>query len=282
MQVDERNSFESILERYRKALARLSGLGLRLSVTSRLRQYESDLVAVIDDPRPALEGNIVYAMAFTLREIDEIIEITEHLPDTPDVALMALLRRLHQGNANPDDDITAEAREAQYELYLGTVLRRAGIPTQHGKPDLVAHLNDRDHYLEAKRPSNPQRVDDRLRSAVHQARMFPSAGIVALSLDQVVRPKNKLLEIHDFEDLAPNVASLVQRYMSDSMPMLRGRLLDEPIDVLVLTLRMPGRVTTTGHLALGTNLHVELLVKYDSPSVAFAKHLASAYMSAQL
>src|SRR2546425_10388097 len=107
-------------------------------------------------------------MAFDLREIDEIVEIMESLPTIPDTATLRLLRRLHEGAEHPDDDRSGVAREAQYELYLGAVFRRAGIDVRHGDPDLVATWSKHDHYFEAKRPSSPDRVDDRIRSAVRQ------------------------------------------------------------------------------------------------------------------
>ena len=113
-------------------------------------------------------------MAFDLREIDEIIEIVESLPPEPDTGCLRLLRQLQSGSENPDMNVSDSTRDAQYELYLGTILRRANIHAIHGTPDLTAEWSGTRYHIEAKRPASANRVDDRLRSAVHQIRRLPA------------------------------------------------------------------------------------------------------------
>lgn len=284
MQADEYNDFPSLLLRYKNALARLESLGVRVSASSRLRKYASRLETAIDDPRPAVEEEFIFAMAFALREVDEIIELVEHLPRTLDPATLRLLRDVHRGAEHPDDDdASSSARESQYELYLGAVLRRAGLPARHGSPDLVAEYNGRDHYIEAKRPSSAQRVDDRIRSAVHQLRRLSRPGIIALSLDQVLRPPRSILSAPALWALAPEVARRVQQHVVENLPMWKARLRNEPVDAVLLTTRVPGRLESTGHLVLGSSLHIEMISAEDteSSSASFIRHAAQAYLAAQ-
>ena len=194
MRIDEYNSFKSLLARYRTALRRLEENGIRVADGCRLRSYEIRLDRLLRDPRPAVESEVVFAATFDLREIDEIIEIIEQLPDSPDSGSLQLLRKLAGGNDHPDDDSSAPAREAQYELYLGAVLRRAGISAKHGAPDLVANWQGEEFFIEAKRPASERRFDDRLRSAVHQIRRLPRPGIIAICADQLLRPTGSLAE----------------------------------------------------------------------------------------
>ena len=155
MRIDQYNSFSSLLRRYGAALSRLEECGVRVAQQSRLRTYEQRLSQLVADPRAAVEADLVFAATFDLREIDEIIEIVEHLPDSVDSSALELLSKVTGGNDHPDDDASnAAARDAQYELYLGTVLRRAGIDVRHGAPDITASWRGEEFFIEAKRPGS--------------------------------------------------------------------------------------------------------------------------------
>lgn len=279
MRVDEYNSFESLLLRYREALACLEIRGVRVVDQCRLRSYESRLSQLLTDPRPAVEGELVFAATFDLREIDELIEIVEHLPDSIDPSTFDLLRKLAGGNEHPDDDASAPAREAQYELYLGTVLRRGGIPAHHGAPDLAADWQGQQYFIEAKRPGSSKSLDDRLRSAAHQIRKLPRLGIVAICADQLLRPACGLIEVSVHDELALAVDGLLMNFIREHRDVLRRRLSNEPLAALLWTARLPARISSTGHSALGTSLRLEILS--PGPEAAFASAAMDAYLKAQ-
>jgi hypothetical protein len=280
MRLDEYNAFKSLLPRYRAALRRLEENGVRVADGCRLRSYETRLNQLLLDPRPAVEAELVFVATFDLREIDEVIEIIEHLPDSLDTGSLQLLRKLAGGNEHPDDDSSAPAREAQYELYLGSVLRRAGISVQHGTPDLVANWDGQDFFIEAKRPASPKRFDDRLRSAVHQIRRLARPGIVAICADQLLRPSGGLMAVATHDDLAQKVDDLLVSFILGRGQMLRNRLEGEPVAALLWTARLPARIDSTGHSALGTSLRLEMLLP-GTREVDFASATMFAYLAAQ-
>ena len=280
MRVDEENSFEFQLARYRRALAGLGEMGIPAMPGSRLRVYEQELVSIIEDPRPSIEEDTIYSLAFTLREVDEIVDIVEWLPANVDASTRDLLRKMRGGANNPDEEAGDAAREAQYELYLGSVFRRAGIPAVHGKPDLSAPFQGQNFFIEAKRPGKIERVDDRLRHAVNQFRVLAQAGVIALSVDQVIRPKKTLLNVPEPGDLANAVATILQRFVLQHMNVWRNRLSGEPVHVLLLTARVPAWIMSTGHVSLGTNLHLEPLAADDDAVVQFARQTIGQYLSA--
>jgi hypothetical protein len=228
-----------------------------------------------------VDVDLVFRAAFALREIDEINEITEHLPRQPDAELNKLLVRISGGTDNPDEESTAEAREAQYEAYLGTVFRRAGMTTIHGKPDLTVRNNGVDYYVEAKRPGSARRVDDRVRSAVHQLREAPRAGVIALSLDQVIRPMGSILSAPTFDAIAPDVARLVNGFVVANSHLWRNRLTSEPVEAVLLTARLPARLAQTGHLVTGTNIHLEPISPVSPEVGVFLEAALEAYMQSQ-
>lgn len=261
MRVDEYNSFATQLKRYVSALGRLESLHIRLADGCRLRAYQKRLAQVTVDPRSAVESQMVFAATYDLREIDEINEIVENLPATLDTATFDLLQKIASGSEHPDDELGAPAREAQYELYLGTMLRRGGISAEHGKPDLVASWHNEDFFIEAKRPTSAKRFDDRLRSAVHQARALVRPAIIAISLDQLVRPPESLMVVDNFDTLAPAIDALVTRFVFKQAQILRKRLsVNEPVAALLLTARVPARIASTGHSSLGTSIQLHRLM----------------------
>jgi hypothetical protein len=230
-----------------------------------------------------LEKELVFALAFDLREIDELNEILGYLPTPIDSNTLDLLKKISGGSDHPDDESAAAAREHQYELYLGTVLRRAGVTARHGAPDLAATWRSKTFFIEAKRPSSISRVDDRLRKAVHQIRRLPSPGIIALSLDQVLRPAHGILGVRGPDDLAPAVELLIQQFEFEHAHVLRKRLANEPVAALLMTARIPGRLESTGHTALGSclrTMRVQLSCE-ESDAGAFIEKVVEAYMKAQ-
>ena len=280
MRADEYNSFQKQLGRYRAAISRLEHFNIRVAGGSRLRVYERRIKRLLSDLRPAVEADLVFSASFDLRELDEVIEIVNYLPAEPDPATLELLGKLVGGTEHPDDERSASAREAQYELYLGSVFRRAGIPARHGAPDLACEWRDQSFFVEAKRPASPNRLDDRLRSAVHQIRKLPQPGIIAISADQLVRPSGGLLTVPGFDDLGRAVERLVVEFTIDNAHVLRSRLIGEPIAALLWSARVPARILATGHSALGTVLKPEVLV--DTGGVGdFVKQAVEAYIRAQ-
>jgi hypothetical protein len=281
MRVDESNSFATQLERYGSALGRLESMHVRLAAGCRLRAYQKRLTQLTVDPRSAVESQLVFTATYDLREIDEINEIVENLPATLDTATLDLLQRVAGGSEHPDDELDAPAREAQYELYLGTMLRRGGIPARHGKPDLVASWHNEEFFIEAKRPASVKRFDDRLRSAVHQVRTLIRPGIIAISLDQLVRPAERLMVVDDFDALAPAVDDLVTKFVFEQAHILRERLPNEQIAALLLTARVPARIASTGHSSLGTSIQLHPLLE-GSVEFAFARAIMSLFAEPQV
>ncbi|HUZ95734.1 MAG TPA: hypothetical protein VMU57_12565 [Edaphobacter sp.] len=261
MRVDEYNSFANQLQRYASALSRLESLHIRLADGCRLRAYQKRLAQVTVDPRSAIDSQLVIAVTYDLREIDEVNEIVENLPATLDSETLTLLQKVASGSEHPDDELDAPGREAQYELYLGTMLRRGGIPARHGKPDLVATWHNKEFFIEAKRPASAKGFDNRLRSAVHQARALVRPGIIAVCVDQLVRPADGLMVVKDFNALAPSVDNLVRKFVVEQAHTLRKRLsTNEPVAALLLTARVPARIAATGHSSLGTSIQLHPLL----------------------
>jgi hypothetical protein len=231
-------------------------------------------------PRPTIEASKAFAASFALREIDEIIEIVENLPALIDAPIFELLNKLTGGNDHPDGEASSAARDAQYELYLGTVLRRAGIPVCHGAPDITAKWQGEDFFIEAKRPGSARGLDGRLRSAVRQLRKLSRPGVLAVSADQLLRPSGGVLEVELHDELTSAVDDLLRRFIIGHGQILRKRLGNERLAALLWTARLPAQIGCTGHLALGTSILLER-DSPESPEACFASIAMDAYLKAQ-
>ena len=151
----------------------------------------------------------------------------------------------------------------------------------HGKPDLMVRIEEGRFYLEAKRPGSEERVDDRVRSAIHQLRAAPKPGILALSLDQVIRPRGSVLSSPVLDFVAPEVARLVRQFIAAKLKIWRNRLSGEPVDAVLFTARVPARLESTGHLVLGTNIHLEPLSQVSTEVESLLQKAVQAYLAAQ-
>lgn len=256
---DEQNRFTSLLGRYTAALGSLQNWGIAISPSSRLRAYEKGLDEAIRNPNPYVEAAFAHQMMFDLREIDEIIEIVGSFGASPSENELKRLRLLSAGTDLPDDDATARAREAQYELYLRAVLSKAGSAIL-GDPDLMVAIEGITFPIEAKRPGSLPRFDDRLREAVGQLEARGNKGVVAISLDQVLRPRGHFVKVPTREALPKATFSLLQEFADGQQGVIRKRVENRPVTALLLTARIPATVEAEGLLSLGSALHIEAFV----------------------
>lgn len=200
---DEYNTFADQLRRYETALDRLIALDLRIAQSSRLNAYLRRLRQVTNDPSPYVDLALADQLTFDLREIDELIEIVEAVPQAPTPAELDRLRLVQKGHENPDEPTADKARDAQYELYLRAVFGKGGLQVEFREPDLVVAVAGREVHIAAKRPTSLARFDDRFRDAIDQIERCPPPGVVAISLDRVIRPRKGLLAVPSMAALQP-------------------------------------------------------------------------------
>jgi hypothetical protein len=256
---DEYNAFADQLQRYEGTLNRLNKLGLRIARSSRLYAYLRRLTQVTNDPNPFIPQALADQLTFDLREIDELIEIVEAVSDEPSPGELELLRLVQKGHESPDGTTTDKARDAQYELYLRAIFKKGGLEVAFREPDLVMTITGRKVHIAAKRPSSLSRLDDRLRDANGQVELHPAPGLVAISLDRIIRPRNGLLAVADMAALQPAVKDLVELFFYDNARSIARRVAGRRLAGVFFTTRLPGRTMATNHSVLGTSLHTEVL-----------------------
>jgi hypothetical protein len=254
----EQNCFGPLLERYRSALDCLSRWGIRVPPRGRLREYERRLLGVGLDPEIPIAEEVGLSLLFDLREIDEVTEIVESFDSTPSGCEASRLTTMVRGAEHPDsEEAQSAARDAQYELYLRSIFHRAGLDAQMEEPDLVVHFRGRQFAIAAKRPKTLGRLDDRLRSAVHQLERQPPPRIIAISGDQMLRPARHFLSVPAPELMTEVPSREIERFLDAYRPRIEQRLQGRGIGAVLYTLRLPTQVWPSGQASLATGLHID-------------------------
>ena len=188
----EHHSFEGTLSKYETALARLQKWGLGLNPTGRIAIYRDLLRESVERDPPYAPQRDLERLSFVLLEISEIIEVVEAL-GTPSPRELGRLALIVKGGIHPDDETSSPGRDAQYELWLHAFFRGKGVPCLVGDPDLMLRWEGTTIPLEAKRPGSRRSLDNRYRKALRQLDPYPQGGIVAVSLDLLLRPRGTVL-----------------------------------------------------------------------------------------
>jgi len=258
MRYDEAGSFDETLTRYKHALEKLASFGIRISDTSRLRRYQRRIEAFLKQPGDLLKVSVAdrNKILFDFREMDELSLIIESFTDEPTSVEFERLRLLPGGTENPDDESSAKARDAQFELFLRAFFAQASIGIEMGSPDLLVSDGHITFPIEAKRPGSSRRFDDRLRNGIKQLQHQEKYGVLAISLDHVIRPRRGYLVINDCRYLATTVAEFVDNYLRANIKRIIKRLRGKSkVSALLFILRIPACESDTNLTLLGTNIN---------------------------
>lgn len=232
------------------ALSRLGSWGVRIPMASRLAKY-SDSISIACRETILLSSDIGTRLAFDLREIHEIVAIVGSFDSSPTQEEMKRLSLLPKDHAHPDLGSSSRARDAQFELLLRAVFRRAGLSALVEEPDLRIKGEGLSFPIAAKRPGSKDRFDDRLRDGIRQATLEDGIGVVAISLDQSLRPREKMLSVHSTEEMSPAVRALVQDFARNREEEIRRRFLGSSLAAVLLCTALPCLVRGPSILGLG-------------------------------
>jgi len=276
MKYDEVGSFDETLTKYKHALEKLASFGIRISKSPRLRTYQKRIETILKQPGDLLLMSLADSdkILFDFREMDELIFIIESFTNEPTSTELERLRLLPGGTENPDDEISAKARNAQFELFLRAMFIQAKVGIEMGSPDLLLSDGQVTFPIEAKRPGSSRRFDDRLRDAINQLQCQKSWGVVAISLDHVIRPRGGYLVVRKHKYLAGAVLRLVNSYLKANLRNIGKRLLGKSnVSALLFTLRIPAKVLDTNLTLLGSNVHTVPVSEADQPGYEVVKAL---------
>jgi hypothetical protein len=234
--------FSETLVRLEAALSRIHQWPLRLGSENRWTVYRNRLKAFAESDESTAYRVELERLAFELREIDELCQIVEMIPEDPNSAELEAVHAILRGTRHPDDERNSYPRDIQYELWLMACLRRHGIKAWLDEPDLWFSWNGSDYPVAAKRPRSWPGVDQSIRGAIRQLRRHNFWGLIALSMDVIARPKKQMLAAESLTEAAELThlifMELLEELISVRSPVSK-RMPETQAGLLMITLRMP-------------------------------------------
>lgn len=179
--------FDDLLSEYEHALSKLRHLGSVINPSSRLIEYKKELIQFIKRDPPAAESGKCYLFSHALREISEIIDISKVLNSNLNREEQRMVKEIPSGNWLSEDDKNTMARDLQYELWLKYLFITNDIRCEVQEPDLNIRWKGLRFPLAAKRPKNKDSLEGLLRKGLIQLNNYSSGGLIALSLDLLIR-----------------------------------------------------------------------------------------------
>lgn len=192
-------------------------------------------------------------MQFHFRDVDDFVDILESFSSPPQGTELRRLRTALGDDEHPDRGSSTKARDAQYELKLRAVFQQAGMDVEMVEPDLVLHAGDLRIPVAAKRIQSAKGFEDRLRSGLRQLQRHPDEGIVAICLDQAIRPRNKWLQVPNKNRLAPRVEEEMKAFLSPRIRLVRTRMASKHTAGVLLSLSLPSHSLEEGYMGSGHN-----------------------------
>lgn len=228
-------------------------------------KYTKRLRTALENETSEASSQVINQMLFDLREIDEIIEITLSFDSTPNSEEFKRLQLIAKGSDHPDSEPNSKARDAQYELYLRSLLTKAGIVTQQQRPDLFIQSGQYSYPVEAKRPKSEKAVDGLLREAVRQLSRYKHPGIVALSLDQIARPKGQYVRVISLDELNSVTQDCLDLFKFEQSSKIATRLRGRNVAGVFYTMKIPGFVTSLHAACLTVHAHFDCFLTENDP-----------------
>lgn len=255
MWIDSTADVDDLLSRYRAALDRLESWGIPIPDACRLRAYEKRWARYIDGTTGPLEveAEDAFQMSFDQCEIDEIITIVEGFDRDPKASEFERLRKLPKGSENREDATTTEARDAQYELYIRSMLVQIDpyVRMNEKGPDLTAPLKN--YIVEAKRPTNAGAVEGLVRKGYRQIDDGGEPGFLAVCFDDFAIPNDSILRAPTRGAIPGAARAFFREKYGEQTQMFVARAQEKPNVVAVwATFRISASPEDTNMLCLHT------------------------------
>lgn len=244
---------EEALSRLEAGLARLEGWELSPPPGSRLRTYRDRLRTAMAAPDHIVSPELATKLQFDFREVGDFLDILESFPDGPTATEQLRLRVALGDDDHPDRGSSTKARDAQFELRLRAMFRRSGLGVAMEEPDLVLYSESLRIPVAAKRLQSATRFEDRLRSGISQLQQQPDEGIIALCLDQAIRPRGRWLVVPDKDLLAPTVEAHMKEFLRPRLQVITKRLSGKRAAGVLLALSIPSHSAAEDYIGSGDN-----------------------------
>jgi hypothetical protein len=209
MKRNTRSTFDLEAE-FRTSLEQLRSI-CKVHPNSRLAKYLIRLTQINENDTGLISRDLLDHALFNVQEVQEFIEIMRCFPNDPTNDFLERLCELVSGQEISDDEVKDEnrskrskGRDTQYELYLYTYMLGRSISVELGpygkNPDIIIKAGGAEYPVEASRPKSRNSLLDAIKAKARQIEKGTYPGLVAISLDHVLRPPEHILHAIDMDD----------------------------------------------------------------------------------
>ena len=167
----------------------LSRHNVNVPCSSRLYEYKREMEKLLQCKSFEEVKNIdVFKIAQGIREVNDLRYISQssilnqYRPNE--------LSNLIKGHYSPDLDKNKLSRNWQFQIYLTSIFKLAGLCPFVEEPDLSFIFNDQKYNIAVKRIYSSKKVKDNLNGAVEQIEKHEQYGFIAVSIDHLVLENN--------------------------------------------------------------------------------------------
>jgi hypothetical protein len=193
-------TFTELLQRANILVQRLRSAGVDINPSSRLAAYVRELEAIIPLQYRTPPEEMLRRCHRSLIEVEDLAEAVEAVSSSPEIVGWHGLAEECVGGAflREDDARNVRPRNAQFELVLASLLRRAGYLPEFAEPDVLVKIVGHEVAIAAKRPSSRAKVQKLAKEGAAQIIDRNLQGLVAVDMSVVANPLNKHLVSTNF------------------------------------------------------------------------------------
>ena len=223
-------TYEAVFEQYSAAIQWMGALGIKLR-PGRTSHYERVIRHWKDVYRTAsaVEGKEIFPdFVSSMFEIFDFMGIHKAFQDVKSVQLTSIVEKLRKGVNGPINaaDETSESTAARNFLFEAAVAAKAHRPDRgieailDAKSDTGIRINGKKIWIECKRVTTLERIDDNARKASSQLETLLNRevgaghrGIVAMDISKILNKGDKIFVARNDAELLASVDRMMDHFI---------------------------------------------------------------------
>lgn len=251
----ESEKFETINDRYKKAILWLEQLGIKIG-RNRIKNYSDFLDNLINqhnNGNTEVLDKLFSGSVNTFYEVKAITDIYDSLKELDEKAIESIKTKLEKAVCGPEDstDETDKNNTARNYLFEVLVSSRLHNPTKNvivdftAKTDSAVNFLQKKYLIECKRIQSKDQISKNVRKAAKQLEESlknkigaNNRGIIALEISKIINPKLDLLVKGSDRELQIGFSALVDSFIQNHSHIWQNILKEKSKKIVGVILRI--------------------------------------------
>lgn len=266
----KQESYEEILSEFNEIIKWLEQCEAPIKPT-RINKYRKILNLLIDAHKKGTTQKILdrgdfLKIVYSFYEVAEIRDIWRGLKEKDSKELRTRLKKFVKGPENITDELPKTSsdypRNIGFELYTASRFAISDFDvTLSPIGDISASYQRSSLYIECKRPNQLNKLKKNIDKAFRQLEKRykqsnnTAVGLVALSINKLINPKQELLVMNSLDELSNYLRKLVDKFIIDYKDYWQGRKEERTVGTLI-SLQVPCIIKNKNLLTIGRQIGV--------------------------